>query len=84
MRKPITIELEKAGNFRKTLIAVARYMPFDGKVELTTRRLIALQGTARKIIDQSVAEYAKATVELFGKEDYTPEEQASLGYLRSL
>ena len=84
MRKPVEIDLGQSGNFRRTLVSVARYMPFDGKVEMTSARLIALQGTARLIINQSIAEYAQATVELFGKEDYTPEELASLHYLKSL
>lgn len=82
MRKPVTIDLEKCGPLYRTVIAVARYLPFDGKVEITRSRLVTLRGAACSIIEQSLAEYRKATLELFGKEDYTEQERAAIDYLK--
>lgn len=84
-RIPVLIEFGKLQVLSKTTILTeAHKLEYHGKVDIYGNRIVTLKTTAKKLVAGILKSYAAASIELFGKEDYSELELADFAYLKSL
>jgi hypothetical protein len=85
MRKPIVINLNQCGPLRRTVMATARTLKYDGKIISTKDgNLCGLKGDVATLAKEIVEASKLASIELFGVESYDDAELEGIQYLRNL
>lgn len=78
------IDLSKCEPFRSTLRFVSRWLPYDNHFYVRNGSIMGSKSLIKLFVHDVLEQYKGYVVELVGKEEYLPEEEQAINYLRTV